>query len=175
MSLGFVLAACAFALVLGCAVACVDRWREARLAAATRLRPAQPFEGVARPAAPPATHRRARFDRTDRSGTLGLLADRHPAGRRHLRLQGGGFAVHIRCFAPAFGVPEDPVTGSANAALPAYLAHHDLLDRTGREYIATQATEMGRDGRVHVRVLDDSGRAEIGGQAVTVVEGEIRV
>jgi len=31
MSLGFVLAACAFALVLGCAVACVDRWREARL------------------------------------------------------------------------------------------------------------------------------------------------
>jgi PhzF family phenazine biosynthesis protein len=88
---------------------------------------------------------------------------------------GGSFAVHIRCFAPAFGVPEDPVTGSANAALPAYLARHDLLDRTGREYAATQATELGRDGRVSVRVLDDTGRAEIGGQAVTVVEGEIRV
>jgi predicted PhzF superfamily epimerase YddE/YHI9 len=71
-------------------------------------------------------------------------------------------------------VPEDPVTGSANAALPALLAHHGLLDRTGLEYVATQATEMGRDGRVHVRVLDASGRAEIGGQAVTVVEGEIR-
>jgi PhzF family phenazine biosynthesis protein len=88
-------------------------------------------------------------------------------------VDGGEFAVHIRCFAPAFGVPEDPVTGSANAALPAYLAHHGLLDRTGREYVATQATEMGRDGRVFVRVLDDEGRAEIGGQAVTVVEGEI--
>jgi PhzF family phenazine biosynthesis protein len=85
------------------------------------------------------------------------------------------FAVHIRCFAPAAGVPEDPVTGSANAALPAYLAHHGLLDRTGHEYVATQATEMGRDGRVSVRVLDDSGRAEIGGQAVTVIEGDIRV
>lgn len=85
------------------------------------------------------------------------------------------FAVHIRCFAPAAGVPEDPVTGSANAALPAYLAHHGLLDRTGREYVATQATEMGRDGRVRVRVLDETGRAEIGGQAVTVIEGEIRV
>jgi PhzF family phenazine biosynthesis protein len=90
-------------------------------------------------------------------------------------VDGGDFAVHIRCFAPAAGVPEDPVTGSANAALPAYLAHHRLLDRTGREYAATQATEMGRDGRVSVRVLDDTGRAEIGGQAMTVIDGEIRV
>jgi len=87
----------------------------------------------------------------------------------------GEFAVHIRCFAPAFGIPEDPVTGSANAALPAYLVHHGLLDKTGREYVATQATEMGRDGRVPVRVLDGAGRAEIGGRAVTVIEGEIRV
>lgn len=90
-------------------------------------------------------------------------------------LDGGDFAVHIRCFAPAFGVPEDPVTGSANAALPAYLVHHGLLERTGRQYVATQATELGRDGRVPVRVLDDSGRAEIGGQAVTVIDGEIRM
>lgn len=87
----------------------------------------------------------------------------------------GDFAVHVRCFAPAFGVPEDPVTGSANAALPAYLAHHGLLDRVGREYLATQATELGRDGRVRVRVLDERGRTEIGGQAVTVVEGELRI
>jgi PhzF family phenazine biosynthesis protein len=84
-------------------------------------------------------------------------------------------AVHIRCFAPAVGVPEDPVTGSANAALPAYLARHGLLDHTGREYVASQGTAIGRDGRVYVRVLDDAGRAEIGGQAATVVEGEIRL
>jgi PhzF family phenazine biosynthesis protein len=85
------------------------------------------------------------------------------------------FAVHIRCFAPAFGVPEDPVTGSANAALPAYLAHHGLLERVGREYVATQGTELGRDGRVRVRVLDERGRSEIGGQAVAVIEGSLRV
>jgi len=90
-------------------------------------------------------------------------------------VEGGEFAVHIRCFAPAAGVPEDPVTGSANAALPTYLVHHGLLEKTGREYVATQATEMGRDGRVPVRVIDDSGRAEIGGRAVTVIEGEIRL
>ncbi len=83
--------------------------------------------------------------------------------------------VHIRCFAPAFGVPEDPVTGSANAALPAYLAHVAMLDALGDEYVSTQGTELGRDGRVFVRVLDDNGRAEIGGRAVTVIEGEIRL
>jgi PhzF family phenazine biosynthesis protein len=83
------------------------------------------------------------------------------------------FAVHIRCFAPAFGVPEDPVTGSANAALPAYLARYRLLERTGHEYVVTQGTEMRRDGRVYVHVLDASGRSEIGGQALTVVEGKL--
>ena len=83
-------------------------------------------------------------------------------------------AVRIRCFAPFFGVPEDPVTGSANAALPAYLARYGLLERTGRSYRASQGLEMGRDGRVHIRVREDD-RVEIGGQAVTVVEGEIRL
>ena len=55
MSLGFVFAACAFALVLGCAVACVDRWREARLATS------RPRPGVQRDVkrAEPARHRRA--------------------------------------------------------------------------------------------------------------------
>jgi len=54
MSLGFLVAACAFALVLGCAVAWVDRWREARLAAPLVAR----IGGNAKPARP-ATHRRA--------------------------------------------------------------------------------------------------------------------
>jgi PhzF family phenazine biosynthesis protein len=81
-------------------------------------------------------------------------------------------AVHIRAFAPAFGVFEDPVTGSANAALPSYLERFGLIDRTGREYVAMQGMELGRDGRVHVRT--DGTRTQIGGQCVTVIEGEIR-
>src|SRR5205809_8117639 len=47
MSLVFLFAACAFALVLGGAVACVDRWREARLAA-PRLRPVARIGGSAK-------------------------------------------------------------------------------------------------------------------------------
>jgi PhzF family phenazine biosynthesis protein len=88
-------------------------------------------------------------------------------------LEGEAEAVHIRCFAPVAGIAEDPVTGSANAALPAYLAHHNLLDRVGRRYVARQGEELGRAGRVHIRVLDGEGRAEFGGRAITVIEGEI--
>ena len=88
-------------------------------------------------------------------------------------LEGETEAVHIRCFAPVAGIVEDPVTGSANAALPAYLAHCGLLDRVGRRYVARQGEELGRAGRVHIRVLDDEGRAEFGGRAITVIEGEI--
>ena len=90
-------------------------------------------------------------------------------------LEGDGPSVHIRCFAPSYGVNEDPVTGSANAALPAYLSHVGMLDALGGEYVSTQGTELGRDGKVYVRVLDNQGRAEIGGHAVTVIEGEIRL
>jgi hypothetical protein len=57
MSLGFVVAACAFALVVGCAVACVDRWREARLA--LRLRPAASVREATKPARPAAQRRAA--------------------------------------------------------------------------------------------------------------------
>jgi PhzF family phenazine biosynthesis protein len=94
-------------------------------------------------------------------------------------------AVHIRVFGPIAGVPEDPVTGSANASLPTYLERSGLLDRVGREYVSKQGMELGRDGRVHVRtrVYPEPGesrsrrstRTEIGGQAVTVIDGEIRL
>ena len=67
------------------------------------------------------------------------------------------------------------MTGSANAALPARLARAGMLGEVGETYVATQGRELGRDGRVYVRVLDGEGRAEIGGQAVTVIEGEIRL
>lgn len=111
----------------------------------------------------------------DLSAIAKLSRDHGLTGLAPFALLEGEPHVHIRCFAPAFGVPEDPVTGSANAALPAYLAHAGMLDALGGEYVSTQGTELGRDGRVFVRVLDDAGRAEIGGHAVTVIEGEIRL
>jgi len=76
--------------------------------------------------------------------------------------------VHVRCFAPLYGVNEDPVTGTANAALAAYLAKHRLLKN--RVYKAEQGYEIGREGFVSVEVGE---RIKIGGEACIVMKGVI--
>ncbi|RJQ12420.1 MAG: PhzF family phenazine biosynthesis protein [Dehalococcoidia bacterium] len=82
--------------------------------------------------------------------------------------------VWIRTWAPGAGVPEDPACGSCNAALGAYLGASGLLPRTGRSYIASQGRELGRDARIAVTVHGPE-EVDIGGHAVTVVEGAIRL
>ncbi len=84
-------------------------------------------------------------------------------------------AIRVRCFAPYFGVPEDPVTGSANACIGRYLAETGLIEKTGREYSASQGDELGREGRLTIRVSDDGASVHVGGRAVTTVEGTISV
>jgi PhzF family phenazine biosynthesis protein len=70
-----------------------------------------------------------------------------------------------RFFAPAAGVDEDPVTGSAHCALGPYWA--ERLGKT--EFTAYQASARG--GVVRVRLNGD--RVILGGQAVTVLRGEL--
>lgn len=70
-----------------------------------------------------------------------------------------------RFFAPAAGVPEDPVTGSAHCALsPFWSARLGRLELRG--YQASQ-----RGGLVRVRLAGD--RVQLGGNAVTVLRGEL--
>jgi predicted PhzF superfamily epimerase YddE/YHI9 len=70
-----------------------------------------------------------------------------------------------RFFAPAAGVPEDPVTGSAHCALTPYWAA-----KLGRsELVGYQASARG--GIVRVRLTGD--RVHLGGHAVTVMRGEL--
>ena len=38
-----------------------------------------------------------------------------------------GATVHCRMFAPGFGIPEDPATGSAAGALGCYLVWHNVV------------------------------------------------
>lgn len=71
-----------------------------------------------------------------------------------------------RFFAPAMGVPEDPVTGSSHCSLAPFWA-----ERLGRaELSGYQASERG--GEVRVRMAGD--RVHIGGQAVTVLSGMLQ-
>ena len=82
------------------------------------------------------------------------------AARRH---PGADFVS--RFFAPAAGVDEDPVTGSAHCCLAPFWA-----ERLGRkELVGVQVSARG--GVVHVRL--DGDRVHLGGDAVTVVRGEL--
>lgn len=82
-------------------------------------------------------------------------------------------AIHVRSFAPAHGIPEDPVCGSGNISVAAYLRATGGLKEFGPAYTARQGMQVGRDGRVQVRVSADAIR--IGGEAVTCVDGTLRV
>jgi PhzF family phenazine biosynthesis protein len=83
---------------------------------------------------------------------------------------GPDYALVVRAFVPADGIPEDPVTGSANAAIAAWLhANHALPSARFR---SSQGREVGRDGVVEIEV-DAEGEVWIGGLTQTVIEGTL--
>ena len=88
-----------------------------------------------------------------------------------------GVDVHCRVFCPDDGVPEDPATGSANAALGGYLAVR--TPRTGTlRWVSQQGMEMGRPSKLEIEVDKTSGgisAVRVGGSAVLMSEGRLRI
>jgi len=84
----------------------------------------------------------------------------------------GRSALHVRSFAPAHGIPEDPVCGSGNIGVAAYLMMSGQGARFGNRYTARQGMQLGRDGQVSIRF--ENGKIFLGGSAVTCVEGSLR-
>jgi PhzF family phenazine biosynthesis protein len=79
--------------------------------------------------------------------------------------------LEVRGFAAPVGVNEDPVTGSLNASLAQWLIADDHMPA---RYLAAQGACLGRAGRVHIE-RDDAGQVWVGGQAVTCVDGEVKL
>ena len=76
------------------------------------------------------------------------------------------------------GVPEDPATGSANAALGALLAHHDAAPSGSFRWRVAQGVEMGRPSALEVSAEKRDGlvvEARVGGSSVLVSEGVLYV
>jgi PhzF family phenazine biosynthesis protein len=77
------------------------------------------------------------------------------------------FDFCVRCFAPALGINEDPVTGSANCALVPFWSI-----KTGKtEFVSHQVSK--REGILKVSLRGD--RVEISGQARTIFKAELYV
>ena len=106
------------------------------------------------------------------------------------RAQSDFFSPHIFClegitpegntFARHFGVPpdtpEDPFTGSATGGMAAYIWRYGLIDKP--TFIAEQGHWMNRPGQASAEVIgpqDDIQTVKVGGQAVTVMRGEITI
>jgi len=82
----------------------------------------------------------------------------------------GRSAIHVRSFAPAHGIPEDPVCGSGNISVAAFLKR---AGRLSDGYLARQGMQLGRDGEVSIRF--DGDKILLGGSAVTCIEGTLRI
>jgi PhzF family phenazine biosynthesis protein len=88
--------------------------------------------------------------------------------------------AHGRMFAPAIGIPEDPVTGNANGPLGAYLVKHGLaalVDDT-LSFRARQGEALGRPGTVEV-IVEAEGttpkQVRVAGRAVIAFKSEIEL
>ncbi|MDZ7578555.1 MAG: PhzF family phenazine biosynthesis protein [Candidatus Nanopelagicales bacterium] len=79
----------------------------------------------------------------------------------------GGFDFVSRYFAPAAGIDEDPVTGSAHCCLAPFWSR-----KLGRSRLVGEQVSA-RGGIVRVALADD--RVKLAGQAVTVAVGELMI
>jgi trans-2,3-dihydro-3-hydroxyanthranilate isomerase len=80
-------------------------------------------------------------------------------------------------FAPAWGIPEDPATGSAAGPLAVHLARHGLV-AFGEQIEIRQGVEILRPSVLFARAEGTSARVErveVGGAAVVVSHGEYLV
>jgi trans-2,3-dihydro-3-hydroxyanthranilate isomerase len=94
----------------------------------------------------------------------------------HLYVQTGrnGADIQSRMFAPLYGVPEDPATGSANVALIGLLAQLRSEPDLRLEKTITQGIEMGRPSRLAASAVKSAGTVTatyVGGTCVPMMQG----
>jgi trans-2,3-dihydro-3-hydroxyanthranilate isomerase len=105
-----------------------------------------------------------------------LPMDRAVGVHLYVPVHENGVEIQSRMFAPLFGVPEDPATGSANVALIGLLAHYRReADLTLARTIG-QGFDMGRPSLLEATAEKKAGKIAatyIGGRCVPVMSGTI--
>lgn len=89
-----------------------------------------------------------------------------------------GQDFRARLYAPASGIPEDPATGSAAAALPGQLNAASPLGNGTHRWRVGQGIEMGRASDIHLETDISGGdftAVRVGGNAVTISRGMITI
>jgi len=83
--------------------------------------------------------------------------------------------IHARVFAHAYGVPEDPATGSANGCLAAYLCKHRYFGTDKVDVRVEQGYQIGRPSLLLLRskMIGDGIDVHVGGKVIMVARGEL--
>lgn len=83
---------------------------------------------------------------------------------------------HVRSIAPYCGVAEDPVCGTGNGSVSSYIVKHKLVDGNDIFLVGEQGHFVDRPGKVYVEIKSKNNEVveiKIGGEATTILEGEI--
>jgi trans-2,3-dihydro-3-hydroxyanthranilate isomerase len=89
-----------------------------------------------------------------------------------------GSEIFARMFMPGYGIPEDPATGSAVAALGGYLASRSSTQDGMLEFSVHQGVEMGRPSLLELEVDLVGGSVSVvrvGGASVLISSGTLHV
>ncbi len=89
-----------------------------------------------------------------------------------------GCDLHARMFAPGAGVPEDPATGSAAAALAGLLAARSQETDGTLRWTVEQGLEIGRPSIIEIEADKSGGEivaVRVGGSAVMMSEGLMQI
>jgi PhzF family phenazine biosynthesis protein len=87
--------------------------------------------------------------------------------------EGTAAKIEVRAFAPAHGINEDPVCGSGNGSVGAFIRHTGQAGRFGSDFLSSQGAAVGRAGVLRLILNEPSIR--VGGNAVSCVDGSLSV
>jgi trans-2,3-dihydro-3-hydroxyanthranilate isomerase len=110
--------------------------------------------------------------------TKHLPADRITGILLYVKDRRDGFDLQVRMFAPLYGVPEDPATGSANVALAGLLASLRPEPDLTLDLRIGQGIDMGRPSLLEAGAEKKNGKItslSIGGRCVPMMRGMLEV
>lgn len=83
--------------------------------------------------------------------------------------------LNVRMFAPYYGIPEDPATGSANGCLAAYLVKRRYFGKDEVDIRVEQGYEIGRPSLLFLKAFIEKGRIEVyvSGRVIEVARGRL--
>ncbi len=80
-------------------------------------------------------------------------------------------SVCVRAFVPSCGIDEDPVCGSGNGCVAAFIRHYALPQGINGHITSSQGKHVGRDGKITLTLSDND--ILVAGEAVTSISGNI--